>query len=133
MLFLIPAGILACVFADKVSAECQEKFASVDRKVAEADGRHSLKECLEASEEEWNLHCGKTPVVQIPDHCGGGVGAFAMSELFLLRECEWDIRRMAVVVAVAEGRRRVARHGAAMSLCGEHHRDLMHELGEHAD
>jgi hypothetical protein len=109
MLFLIPAGILACVFADKVSAECEKKFASVDRKVAEAHGRHSVKECLEASEEEWEKHCGSFPTVQIPDHCGGGMGVFATSELLLLKECAWDIRRMAVVVAVAEGRRRHAK------------------------
>lgn len=114
MLFLIPAGILACVFADKVSAECEKKFASIDRKAAEARGRHSVKECIEASEEEWEKHCGETRIVQIPDHCGGGMGIFATSELFLLRECEWDIRRMAVVVAVAEGRRRHAK------MTGEH-------------
>lgn len=132
MLFLIPAGILACVFADKVSAECEKKLASVDRKIAEARGRHSLTECLKASEEEWE-DLRKTRTVQIPDHCGGGMGVFAMFQLFLLKECEWDIRREGVVVAVAEGRRRVAPHEQpSMLICGEHRSELMHKLGEHA-
>lgn len=134
MLFLIPAGILACVFADKVTAECEKKLAVVDRKVAEAQGRGMLEDCLEASAEEWEKHCsGNHAVVQIPDHCGGEVGVFTSTEIWLLGECQWDIRQAAVVVAVAEGRRRVALHEQSfMLLCGEHHRDLMHELGEHA-
>ena len=110
MLFLIPAGILASIFADKVSAECEKKLASVDRKVAEAQGRGMLEDCLEASAEEWEKHCSGVPaVVQIPDHCGGGMGVFSSTEIWLLKECQWDIRQAAVVVAVAEGRGRHAK------------------------